>query len=507
MEPPAPGPVPVAQSNREPPKNSFNPRQSYGGGGGREERFDTTRKRPREDTNWQNEPRSGSDHPGARPYRDTNGNAPLQNQQQQQRPPRAVSPELYAQQPQKEQEQQQAQQKQQQQPGKWGNKKDKALKNFDPKPERIGRLRLASRHAGYREATPDQEDIRPPSDADSEDILAVVSAAAQKDKAFVEEIGGQKIGGAIGGGGGGGLPKPSYYGEGSDSDSEQEGYGYGHNAKQRGQRAKHRVKYGPVKGGKKKAAAPNHDYQLTDDEIEGDERFKGSSSEEEEEGLTQPERKNTASVKTLEKQPKAKEASDDEDADLDEGDVGVIEFDPGTSPYLVVRKKRKKDRREAARATAGPAAPAVRRGELTHAVVARPEDAPEVFGTGAINAEKDFSSSSDSDVDDIDDDAQQRKKKAAGVAANTQGFSDLGLCASLADHMKSLGFERPTGVQQQAIPFLVVRLYIYFSKNTTYKIFTPPFRHKPKTYIHCVLVVLIHAARKRCFSQSSHRLW
>ena len=54
--------------------------------------------------------------------------------------------------------------------------------------KKIGRARLMSRIAGIREATPDQDDIRAPSDDDGEDVMAAVAAAVARDKAVEEEL-------------------------------------------------------------------------------------------------------------------------------------------------------------------------------------------------------------------------------------------------------------------------------------------------------------------------------
>jgi ATP-dependent RNA helicase DDX31/DBP7 len=55
--------------------------------------------------------------------------------------------------------------------------------------KRIGKLRLASRAAGYREATPDLDDIKAGSDGDNdEDLMAAVTAAMTRDKELYQEM-------------------------------------------------------------------------------------------------------------------------------------------------------------------------------------------------------------------------------------------------------------------------------------------------------------------------------
>ncbi|KAL4427451.1 hypothetical protein ABPG77_000740 [Micractinium sp. CCAP 211/92] len=55
--------------------------------------------------------------------------------------------------------------------------------------KRIGRLRLASRQAGYREATPELDDIRAAgSDAEDDDVAAAVAAAVARDRAVEREL-------------------------------------------------------------------------------------------------------------------------------------------------------------------------------------------------------------------------------------------------------------------------------------------------------------------------------
>ncbi|PRW60362.1 DEAD-box ATP-dependent RNA helicase 17 [Chlorella sorokiniana] len=58
--------------------------------------------------------------------------------------------------------------------------------------KRIGKLRLASRQAGYREATPDLDEVKAAgSDAESDDVLAAVAAAVARDKEVQAELAGE----------------------------------------------------------------------------------------------------------------------------------------------------------------------------------------------------------------------------------------------------------------------------------------------------------------------------
>ena len=108
----------------------------------------------------------------------------------------------------------------QQQPRKRQRNHAAAAAAFNEGSTKIGRIRLLSKIAGNREATPDQDDIRAASEDDGEDVLAAVAAAVARDRVIEEELAEKKkesgTGENDGGGGGGG----DYYG--SDSEAEED---------------------------------------------------------------------------------------------------------------------------------------------------------------------------------------------------------------------------------------------------------------------------------------------
>ncbi|EFN59565.1 hypothetical protein CHLNCDRAFT_56430 [Chlorella variabilis] len=275
-----------------------------------------------------------------------------------------------------------------------------AAANEDEESRRIGKLRLASRKAGYREPTPDLDEVRAAgSDADSEDVAAAVAAAVARDRAVQAELAavqsrsrtrherqhaaGDETGGSGGGGGGAG-----------------------------------RVQAGGAGGTRRLAGT--HDLG----------RFGGSSSEEEGPGA---------------------------------GDGVVVDFgvDYGAEEAAQRRRnKRRNKEREAVAAAAAAAAAAggggggagggrakaggaakaawagVRPGELVHAGGGVGEAAAQgqLFG-----AEPEAGGGGPS----------------GGDGGGGGGFAALGLSRQLADHLAAHSFTQPTRVQQQAIPVLL----------------------------------------------------
>jgi ATP-dependent RNA helicase DDX31/DBP7 len=127
---------------------------------------------------------------------------------------------------------------------------------------------------------------------------------------------------------------------------------------------------------------------------------------------------------------------EDDDDDMSEGEFdlhmhsGVVDFDANGSSYPMLRKDRKRAKRESSRdAAPGTKALAVRPGLLTHA------------GDEAVLANA-----------TVADATQGTSAKSRRAVAS---FRDLGISEALSSHLASFGFVVPTAVQRETVPILL----------------------------------------------------
>lgn len=173
------------------------------------------------------------------------------------------------------------------------------------KSKNIGRVRLLSRLAGNREATPDQDDIRAGSDEDGEDVMAAVAAAVARDKAVEQELKKERV---------------------NNTENDHADVGY----------------YGNHVGG----------YYSSDDDDQGE-------IEKETEKLDKAIGGGSGANAQKIRPKGARSAFADDDSDGE-----IVDFDYGDSAYPEIRERKKKKR--ARWESAGGPAPSVRPGTLTH---------------------------------------------------------------------------------------------------------------------------------------------
>jgi ATP-dependent RNA helicase DDX31/DBP7 len=278
---------------------------------------------------------------------------------------------------------------------------------YEKPSKRIGRIRLASRMAGDREVTPDQDDIRPIEDEDDDDddtagekvlyngedgggddiMAAVVAAAVARDKLVEKEL-------AV------------------------------------------------VNAERKKLGIPTADeYHSSDDDNEGEEEVLGGDGDHDKTTNQAIGNVNGGGYpgggvysSGANNMPLGEKANDKNAND-------VVEFDFGGSAYPEFREKTKKKR--ARWESVGGPVPAVNPGMLTHTGGDNYIDsaaAEELFGNG---------------IEGNDDGDTTNKKNHTSSSINRITFEGLGLCSALATHLESLGFSTPTAVQQSTIPVVL----------------------------------------------------
>jgi ATP-dependent RNA helicase DDX31/DBP7 len=291
------------------------------------------------------------------------------------------------------------------------------MKSAYEKPsKRIGRIRLASRMAGDREATPDQDDIRPieedddndhdnndeenmfgkDEDGGSKDIMAaVVAAAVARDKLVEKELAivnaeRKKLG----------IPTADEY-HSSDNDDDVV--------------AAELAQKGDATGGGGNATGGGYPG--------GGVYSSGANN------------------MPLGERPQLLDGQGNE----------IVDFDYGGNAYPEFREKTKKKR--ARWESVGGPVPSVKPGMLTHTgggnrASMSTAAAEEVFGLKVSNK-----NSSKTDAAPITTTTATTTIQQNSSSLNT--FEGLGLCSALSTHLESLGFTTPTAVQRSTIPIVL----------------------------------------------------
>jgi ATP-dependent RNA helicase DDX31/DBP7 len=284
---------------------------------------------------------------------------------------------------------------------------------YEKPSKRIGRIRLASRMAGDREATPDQDDIRQLEEDDDggevgkgenmnttsgdggsgglDDIMAsVVAAAVARDKLVERELAvvnaeRKKLG----------IPTADEYHSSDDDDDDED------KEESQGKLLKNQVSGG---GG-----------------YPGDGMYTSG-----------------ANNMPLGHRPELK----------DEDGNDIVEFDYGGNAYPEFREKTKKKR--ARWESVGGPVPSVKPGMLTH----RGGNVPAIPAT--TRADSDASDEEDEGLGGGDGDGKLNgDNKITKSSSKRLTFESLGLSSALSTHLESLGFATPTAVQQSTIPVVL----------------------------------------------------
>jgi len=284
---------------------------------------------------------------------------------------------------------------------------------YEKPSKRIGRIRLASKIAGDREATPDQDDIRPIEDedkgdgeklingedadgfgvGDAEDVMAaVVAAAVARDKLVEQELAvvnaeRKKLG----------IPTADEYHSSDGEEEEEEG------------------EVNEVERENKRKIDPSSG--------KGEDGYPGG-------GVYSSGANNM---------PLGERGATDEDGN----EINFVDFDYGGSAYPEFREKQKPKR--ARWESVGGPVPSVKPGMLTHNRGGREIN---VAG-GSTAAEEIFNSGGAGGGDKV------KNKNALRDIKTTSTFEKLGLCSALATHLGTLGFTTPTAVQQSTIPVVL----------------------------------------------------
>ncbi|KAL4537162.1 hypothetical protein Ndes2526B_g04926 [Nannochloris sp. 'desiccata'] len=281
---------------------------------------------------------------------------------------------------------------------------------YEKPSKRIGRIRLASRMAGDREATPDQDDIRPIEEDVEDDGEKIISGEDGFGVGGAEDIMAAVVAAAVA----------------RDKLVEQE--------------------LAVVNAERKKLGIPTADeYHSSDDEdkdgavnvVEIENRNKIGPS-----GVGYP--GGGVYSSGANNMPLGEQGAKVEHGN----EFDFVDFDHGGSAYPEFREKQKKKR--ARWESVGGPVPAVKPGMLTHN-----RGGSEIHGGGSAAAEEVFGGGGAGRRGDGDGDKIENALKNTKTAANTSTFERLGLCSAFATHLETLGFSNPTVVQQSTIPVVL----------------------------------------------------